>query len=76
MDELIFIPASDTPEPILQLANVAAVQDNTAKIYFAGGITLNKWFKVMQTGVSLAVGDRVLVARLSGSYVILGKITY
>lgn len=74
MDELVFSPTAGSSEPVLQLANVSAVQGSTAKIYFAGGEALNKWFRVMQGGVSLAAGDRVVVARISGTYVVLGKI--
>ena len=51
----------------------------------ASGVTLildglssasQKRYKHVETGVSLTAGDRVLVVKLSGTYVVLGKITY
>ena len=33
-----------------------------------------KQYKSISTGVTLSAGDRVLVARISGTYVVLGKI--
>lgn len=62
-----------TGEQIL-LAKVIGISGQTAKIQVDGS-TIDRFYKIMQTGATLAANDRVVVAKISGSYVILGKIT-
>lgn len=77
MDE-IFNPA--LPDPVrdqLTLATVGSVTaGGTTLILDGSGSATTKRFKRVVTGQTLAAGDRVLVVRLSGTYLILGKIAY
>lgn len=59
----------------LLLATVGTVSGTTATLIFDGdGSATTKAFKAVKTGRTLVSGDRVLVARVSGSYVIVGAI--
>ena len=76
MDELFGLtPARTTPEQLF-LAQVGAVSSSGATLRINGEAATATGFKHVVTGQSLAAGDLVLVARISGSYVILGKIAY
>lgn len=76
MDELFGLtPARTTPEQLF-LATVGSVSVSGATLQINGEAATATGFKHVVTGQSLAAGDLVLVARVSGSYVILGKIAY
>ena len=60
----------------LFLAQVGSVSSSGATLQINGEAATATGFKHLVTGQSLAAGDLVLVARISGSYVILGKIAY
>lgn len=76
MDELFGLtPARTTPEQLF-LAQVGSVSSSGATLQINGEAATATGFKHVVTGQSLAAGDLVLVARVSGSYVILGKIAY
>lgn len=76
MDELFGLtPARNTPEQLF-LAQVGSVSSSGATLQINGEAATATGFKHVVTGQSLAAGDLVLVARISGSYVILGKIAY
>lgn len=76
MDELFGLtPARTTPEQLF-LAQVGSVGSSGATLQINGEAATATGFKHVVTGQSLAAGDLVLVARISGSYVILGKIAY
>lgn len=76
MDELFGLtPARTTPEQLF-LAQVGSVSSSGATLRINGEAATATGFKHVVTGQSLAAGDLVLVARISGSYVILGKIAY
>lgn len=64
-----------TPEQLF-LAQVGSVSGAGATLQINGESATATGFKHLVTGQSLAAGDLVLVARISGSYVILGKIAY
>ena len=73
----LFYPQADreAPEQLL-LATVGSVNASGTTLAFNGGTASTTRYKRVQTGQTLAAGDVVLVARISGSYVILGKIVY
>lgn len=74
MDELLGLtPARTTPEQLF-LAQVGSVSSSGATLQINGEAATATRFKHVVTGETLAAGDLVLVARISGSYVILGKI--
>ena len=74
MNELLGLtPARTTPEQLF-LAQVGTVSASGATLQINGEPATQTSFKVLATGQTLAAGDLVLVARISGSYVILGKI--
>lgn len=76
MDELFGpTPARTTPEQLF-LAQVGSVSSSGATLQINGEAATATRFKHVVTGQNLAAGDLVLVARISGSYVILGKIAY
>ena len=76
MDEL-FEPAEQADSSsLLQIATITSVGSGTARIKFNGLGAIDKDYRVLKTGVSLAVNDRVVIAKISGTYVILGKLSY
>lgn len=74
MDEDLFYDQQEaqTNEQII-LAKVTAISGQQAKLQIDGS-NIDRLYKIMYTGASIAVNDRVLVAKISGSYVVLGKI--
>lgn len=61
----------------LLLAEVDSVSASGVALILPGMATATqKLYKQVLTGETLTVGDRVLVARISGSYVVIGKIAY
>lgn len=77
MDELVFsgeLIESNESSPFL-IASVSGIDSEGASLSINGGLeTLQKKYSYLQTGNSLAVGDRVLAAKVSGTYVVIGKI--
>lgn len=79
MDELIFsIPLGDSSSnPTLLLATIGSVSPDGVTLKFAWqSEESQKRYKRLMTGQTLYAGDRVLVVKLSGTYVVLGKIAY
>lgn len=79
MDELILdLPMDDSSSaPTLLLATVASVSSSGITLRFSSQSEASeKKYKRLITGQSLSAGNRVLVAKLSGTYVVLGKIAY
>lgn len=78
MDELIFSGEflGSTPNSPFLMATVSDVDSEGVSLSINGGLEeLKKKYKALQNGQSYAKGDRVLVAKVSGTYVILGKIS-
>ena len=75
----IFIPGEGAASrQTLYLATVGAWDPSagTTLIFDGQQEATTKRFKRLVNGTTPAAGDRVLVARISGSYVILGKIGF
>lgn len=77
MDDFLFplVGEVETDEQLF-LAQVGSVSSSGTTLRINGEDATATGFKHLVTGQSLSAGDLVLVARLSGSYVILGKIAY
>lgn len=78
MDELVFSGEllESTPSSPFLMADVTEVDSEGISISVNGGVEqLKKKYKCVQTGQQVSKGDRVLVAKVSGTYVILGKIS-
>lgn len=77
MDSILFpfVGEVESSEQLL-LATVGSVTDSGATLAINGQPATATRFKRVVTGQSLAAGDLVLVARVSGGYVIIGKIAY
>lgn len=79
MDELILdLPMGDSSSvSTLILATVGSVSSSGITLRFSGQSEASeKKYKRLMTGQTLYAGDRVLVVKLSGTYVVLGKIAY
>lgn len=79
MDELTLelTTGSSSSTPTLLLATIASVSSSGITLKFAGQSEANqKLYKRLITGQALYSGDRVLVVKMSGTYVVLGKIAY
>ena len=73
----LFLPREKREEPEqLLLATVGSVSAQGTTLSFNAETATSTRYKRVQNGQTLAAGDLVLVARISGSYVILGKIGY
>ena len=74
MSDLI-IP--DIQKVELLLATIDSINSNGATLIFDGETTATtKRYKVMVTGSYMGSGDRVVVMKHSGTYIILGEISY
>lgn len=77
MDELIFsgeLLSSNGDSPFF-VATVSDISSLGISISMASGMpALKKQYKHLENGSSYMKGDRVLCAKVSGTYVILGKI--
>lgn len=77
MDELVLsgeLLEAKESSPFL-MASVTAVDQNGVSLSINGGLEmLKKKYRSMLTGYQPSVGDRVLIAKVSGTYVILGKV--
>ena len=59
------------------LGTVSEVSENGVKVLFDGhSSATQKNYKQLTTGIELSVGDRIVIMKISGSYVVLGKISY
>lgn len=78
MDELIWDEAGDGGSGHLLLATVGSSSSSLGTTLKIDGATEagSQRYRKINNGQTLAAGDRVLVAQVGGSYVILGKITY
>lgn len=78
MDELFIAPKPLQVSPQFYLATIGSVSASAgATLIFDGQAEpTTKGYKHLANGTTLAAGDRVLVLRTNGSFVILGKITY
>jgi len=75
LDELFSIAPQPSAREPLMLATVGSVSAaGTTLILDGQTAATTKRYKRVVTGQTLAAGDRVLVARISGTFVILGKI--
>ena len=74
MNELFL---AETPETAgaLDVATIGSVS-NSGITLVINGHTTEKKYKRLLNGQTLSAGDRVLVAKISGTYVVLGKIAY
>ena len=75
LDELLGISRNSQDAPQLLLATVGTVTSSGATLNINGAGATATRYKHVVTGQSLTAGDLVLVARISGSYVIVGRIT-
>lgn len=77
MFENVFLqPESPLPEGPLQIATLGTGSSSSGWALILEGQTTasQKKYKALSSTGILSQGDRVLVARVSGSYVIIGKI--
>jgi len=76
LDDLFNIAAQPPAREPLMLATVGSVSAAGTTLILDGQTSATtKRYKRVVTGQTLAAGDRVLVARISGTYVIFGKIS-
>lgn len=76
MDELFGVERAPAEQGTLMIAEVGSSSSSGTTLRFnATGATTTR-FKRVVTGQSLSAGDMVLVARVGGGYVIIGKIAY
>lgn len=76
MDELLGLEnAAAGSEPFF-LAVVGSVSSSGTTLRINATSPTQTTFKHVETGQSLSAGDMVLVARVGGGYVIIGKIAY
>ena len=67
----------DEKIPEFYIGTAADVSSAGVRILFDGQTeATEKRYKILNTGVQVAADDRVIVAKISGSYVVLGKISY
>lgn len=78
MDELIYsgeltAQAVDSP---FSVATIAKVTNQGASLYLNGSsVPTQKYYMHVGSENNFTVGDRVLITKVTGTYVILGKIT-
>ena len=71
----LFAPAPTGDDGNFSIATVTALLEGSPLIRFDGETTASqKLYKRMASYTSPAVNDRVLLLRISGTYIILGKI--
>ena len=77
MDEFLNMALPGKKDYQLLLATVGSASSSGVTLIFDGlGSPTQKRFKRLAAGPALAANDRVIVARMSGSYVVLGKIAW
>lgn len=76
MDEIFVTPqkAGESKNPDLYLATVAAVSSGRASLTFDGETTATQKYYRHLASYTPAAGHRVLVVKISGTYVILGRV--
>ena len=77
MNENVFLqPGNPIPDGPLQMATLGSGSASTGWALILDGQTTEsqKLYKNLSSSGALSQGDRVLVARISGTFVILGKI--
>lgn len=61
----------------LLIATVGSSNSNGVTLIFPGQTNATtKYYKKVLTNHALSVGDKVLVAKLSGTYVVIGAVNY
>lgn len=71
----IFAPAAPERAESVSLATVAAVYSDGVALTLDGqSAATRKRYKRLLNGQTLTAGDRVLVLKHSGTYIVLGKI--
>lgn len=75
---MLELPMDDSSSvPTLLLATVGSVSSSGITLRFSvQSEASEKKYKRLITGQALYSGDRVLVVKMSGTYVVLGKIAY
>ena len=74
MDELIFGQKTWREPSQVVPAVVEDVNENGVRLRFDGQEAGRKRYRQIQTALRLSAGDRVLAARIAGTYVVIGKI--
>lgn len=74
LDELFLIPDRRPPEKTFYLGTVGGVSASGVTIVFDGQTTATAKSYKRLASYSPAPGDRILAVKISGSYVVLGKI--
>lgn len=77
MDELVFeMGQNEESEAKILLATVYSASSSGVRLTFDGESTPSQKYYKRLNSVSLSSGNRVLVVKASGTYVVLGKISY
>ena len=76
MNEIISPGAGGSGSGELLIATVGASSSRGTTLRFNNTAASSTKFKRVVNGQSLSAGDMVLVARVGGGYVIIGKIAY
>lgn len=76
MDEIILPDQTQEPDSAeLLLATVTSSDSSGVKLVFDGQTSASqKKYRVLQTGAAIYAGDRVVVMKQSGTYVVLGAV--
>lgn len=75
MDNDLFLPAIEKAPSQLYLATVASTNSSGVTLIFDGAANATTKRYKRLSSYSPTANDRVLVAKMSGTYVVLGKIT-
>lgn len=75
MDEFFLSKPEKAAQPLLYLATVGSVTASGVTLIFDGQTTATQKAYKRLASYSPAAGHRVLVAKISGSYVVLGALT-
>lgn len=76
MNELFGAEGVPSGSETLMIAEVGSSTSSGTTLKFNATSATTTRFKKVVTGQSLSAGDQVLVARVSGGYVVIGKIAY
>ena len=74
MDEFLGVEREPSGSEMLMIAEVGSSSSSGTTLRFNATDATTTRFKRVVTGQSLSAGDMVLVARVGGGYVIIGKI--
>ncbi len=64
----------DSPEKIFKLGTVVGVTNGSPSIQFDGEETASGKLYARLSSYTPAINDRVLLAKISGTYIVLGKV--